>query len=58
MSDTLVMDRIESNLTRLKLSKISEVITGIAKTAEEQSKSYLAFLDDLLEEILAWFKTG
>lgn len=50
MSDTLVMDRIESNLTRLKLSKISEVIAGIAKAAEEQGKSYLAFLDDLLEE--------
>lgn len=50
MSDTLVMDRIESNLTRLKLSKISEVISGITKAAEEQSKSYLAFLDDLLEE--------
>ena len=53
MSDTLFMDRIESNLTRLKLSKISEVITGIAKTEEEQSKSYLAFLDDLLEEEVA-----
>ena len=50
MSDTLIMDRIESNLIRLKLSKISEVIADIAKSAEEQSKSYLSFLDDLLEE--------
>jgi len=50
MTDTLVMDRIESNLLRLKLSKISEVIAGIAKTAEEESKSYLTFLDELLEE--------
>ena len=49
MSDTLIMDRIESNLIRLKLSKISEVIADIAKSAEEQSKS-LSFLDDLLEE--------
>lgn len=50
MSDTLIMDRIESNLTRLKLSKIREVIAGITKAAEEQGKSYLSFLDELLEE--------
>jgi len=50
MSDSLVMDRIESNLTRLKLSRINELVVGIAKAAEEQGKSYLAFLDDLLEE--------
>ncbi len=50
MSETLVMDRIESNLTRLKLSKINEIISSIAKVAEEQGKSYLAFLDELLEE--------
>lgn len=50
MNDTLVMDRIESNLIRLKLSRIGEVICDITKTAEEQRKSYLTFLDELLEE--------
>ncbi|WP_029724919.1 IS21-like element helper ATPase IstB [Desulfotignum balticum] len=53
MSNTLVMDRIESNLTRLKLPRIYEVLGGLAKTAEEQGKSYLSFLDELLEEEVA-----
>ena len=53
MSDTLVMDRIESNLTRLKLSRIYEILGSLAKTAEEQGKSYLSFLDELLEEEVA-----
>jgi DNA replication protein DnaC len=47
------MDRIESNLTRLKLPRIYEVLGGLAKTAEEQGKSYLSFLDELLEEEVA-----
>lgn len=53
MSDTLVMDRIESNLTRLKLSRISEVLSDLTQTADEQGKSYLSFLDELLEEEVA-----
>jgi DNA replication protein DnaC len=53
MSDTLVMDRIESNLTRLKLSRISEVLADLTQTADEQGKSYLSFLDELLEEEVA-----
>ncbi|NDY74636.1 AAA family ATPase [Desulfobacter hydrogenophilus] len=47
------MDRIESNLSRLKLSRIYEVLGSLAKTAEEQGKSYLSFLDELLEEEVA-----
>lgn len=53
MSETLLMDRIESNLNRLKLSRIYEVLGSLAKTAEEQGKSYLSFLDELLEEEVA-----
>jgi len=53
MSDSLVMDRIESNLIRLKLSRIYEILSSLAKTAEEQGKSYLTFLDELLEEEVA-----
>ena len=53
MSDTLVMDRIESNLIRLRLSQIKEILERVIKSAEEQSKSYLSFLDDLLEEEVA-----
>ena len=53
MSDSLVMDRIESNLVRLKLSRIYEILGSLAKTAEEQSKNYLTFMDELLEEEVA-----
>jgi len=53
MKNTLVMDRIESNLLRLKLARIYEILGSLAKTAEEQGKSYLSFLDELLEEEVA-----
>jgi DNA replication protein DnaC len=50
MSDTLILDRIESNLSRLRLPRIREILQGVITKAEEQGKSYLSFLDDLLEE--------
>jgi DNA replication protein DnaC len=53
MSDTLVLDRIESNLTRLRLPRIREILQAGIKLAEEQGISYLRFLDDLLEEEVA-----
>jgi len=53
MTDTLILDRIETNLTRLRLTRIREILQNIVKVAEEQSRSYLAFLDDLLEDEVA-----
>ena len=53
MSDTLVLERIESNLSRLRLPRIREILQGVIKRAEDQGKSYLSFLDDLLEEEVA-----
>lgn len=53
MTETLVIERIESNLSRLRLPRIREILQGVIKRAEEQSKSYLSFLDDLLEEEVA-----
>ena len=53
MSDILVLDRIESNLARLRLPRIREILQGVINKAEEQGKSYLSFLDDLLEEEVA-----
>jgi DNA replication protein DnaC len=53
MSDTLVFERIESNLSRLRLPRIREILDRVIKSAEDQSKSYLSFLDDLLEEEVA-----
>ena len=53
MSDTLVLERIESNLSRLRLPRIREILQGVIKQAEDQGKSHLSFLDDLLEEEVA-----
>jgi DNA replication protein DnaC len=53
MSDTLVLDRIESNLGRLRLPRIREILQCVTQKAEEHGKSYLSFLDDLLEEEVA-----
>ena len=47
MSNTLVLDRIESNLTRLRLPRIREILEGVLKAAESQDKSHLSFLDEL-----------
>src|SRR6056297_124054 len=53
MSDSLALERIEANLVRLRLPRISQVLQPVIKAAEEKSKSYLTFLDELLEEELA-----
>ena len=53
MSDTLVLDRIESNLTRLRLPRIREILEPVLKSAEKKASSYLNFLDELLEEEVA-----
>ena len=50
MTDTLVVDRIESNLTRLRLPKIREILEGVLSASEKKDASYLNFLDELLEE--------
>jgi len=53
MSDTLVLERIEINLTRLRLPRIREILVAAIKTAEEQGKSFLSLFDELLEEEVA-----
>ncbi len=53
MSHTLVLDRIELNLTRLRLPRISEILDGVLKSAEKKESSYLSFLDELLEQEVA-----
>ena len=39
MSNTLVVDRIETNLTRLRLPKIREILERVLKSAEHQDTS-------------------
>jgi len=50
---TLALDRIQSSLSRLKLSRMGEILGQVIKTSEEEGKSYLSFLDELLEEEVA-----
>lgn len=53
MSETLIMERIEANLSRLRMPRVREILLSYLKAAEEHEKSYLSFLDELLEEEVA-----
>jgi DNA replication protein DnaC len=53
MAETLTMERLQTNLTRLRLTRVLNVLPDMAKVAQEQAKSYLTFLDELLEEEVA-----
>ena len=53
MTETLVAERIESNLNRLRLPRIRDILERAIKTAEKKGSSYLSFLDELLEEEVA-----
>ncbi len=50
---TLALDRIQSSLSRLKLSRMSEILGQVIKTSADEGKSYLSFLKELLEEEVA-----
>lgn len=50
---TLALDRIQSSLSRLKLLRMGEILGQVIKTSEKEGKSYLSFLDELLEEEVA-----
>jgi len=51
--EQLITERLQENLSRLKLSRASEVLPNIVQQAEANQSSYLAFLDHLLEEEVA-----
>ena len=51
--DKLISDRLQENLTRLKLTRAAEVLDTVVAKAEEEKSSYPAFLDHLLEEEVA-----
>jgi len=50
---TLALDRIQSSLSRLKLSRMGEILEQTIKISEKEGKSYLSFLKELLEEEVA-----
>lgn len=51
--EQLITDRLQENLSRLKLSQAAEVLDTVVKQAEKDKSSYLTFLDHLLEEEVA-----
>lgn len=51
--EQLITDRLRDNLARLNLNRASEVLAAIAEQAEADKRSYLGFLDQLLEEEVA-----
>ena len=53
MSDTLVLERLQTNLSRLRMPRVSALLPELAASAQSQGKSYLTFLDELLEEEVA-----
>lgn len=53
MTDTLLMDRVEANLTRLRLPRSIQTLPELLRRAQAESASYLTFLDELLEEEVA-----
>jgi DNA replication protein DnaC len=53
MMEQLTSERLQDNLSRLKLTRAAEVLDTVAEQAKENKSSYLAFLDHLLEEEVA-----
>ncbi len=47
MREALLADRIESNLNRLRLPRIRDILERTIASAEQNGSSYLSFLDEL-----------
>jgi DNA replication protein len=46
----LVEERVRANLDRLRLVRVAEVLERVCQEATEENKSYVEFLDELLNE--------
>lgn len=53
MPDELIVERLTSNLKRLRLPRMQAVLLDVVQTAQDESRSYLQLLDTLLEEEVA-----
>src|SRR5579863_8452727 len=53
MPEQLLLDRLQQNLSRLRLSRVQAVLEEVVKVAQEQSHSPLQVLDAILEEEVA-----
>jgi DNA replication protein DnaC len=54
MPEQLIMERLNDNLTRLRLARVRESLPEVVKAAEVDSWSYLQLLDTLFEEEVAY----
>jgi DNA replication protein DnaC len=53
MPEELILDRLQANLTRLRLPRVAQVLDEIVRSAETKGQSHLQVLDLLLEEEVA-----
>lgn len=53
MPEELVLERLKTNLSRLRLPRIEAVLLDVVETAQQEDRSYLQVLDTLLEEEVA-----
>jgi DNA replication protein DnaC len=53
MPDQLVLDRLQTNLSRLRLPRVASVLLDVVQSGEAQGHSHLQVLDALLEEEVA-----
>lgn len=53
MADQLILDRLQANLTRLRLPRVAQVLLDVAQSAQAHGHSHLQMLDALLEEEVA-----
>lgn len=53
MSDSLILERLQNNLSRLRLPRVGVLLPEMVASAQAEGKSYLTFLDELLEEEVA-----
>lgn len=51
--EQLIEERLQENLSRLKLTRTAEMLDSIVEQARDNKSSYLSFLDHLLEEEVA-----
>jgi DNA replication protein DnaC len=53
MPEELILDRLQSNLTRLRLPRVAQVLDEVVQSAQAKGYSHLQVLDLLLEEEVA-----
>jgi DNA replication protein DnaC len=53
MPDELIMDRLQSNMARLRLTRMAQILLEMALSSEAEGRSHLQVLDALLEEEVA-----